>query len=293
MHPTATTEEDPITITDQELTHKSTEKGETHMQLDTEGGSQNSIVLSQEEASETTQINTSSKTPAISIPPGMIMVQGPEGEYLMDANKWPNLEVRPGGSSSEAGKDIKGDAPDRDMHDLSVEGRDQGWTLSGPKRKDRKPKQPAVATRTSSRIPKSGGPILEKATRRMQERDELLGGNKPQNPFTVFDNVPRAHISTVIKDLGIEVEDIDTQIDVFRAEEKVRVALAEANYKAYLERLKAKSAPQEGDLADFAMEIIDNTCRGAEGQARQEAAILEGEGRAELRSKSKYTKKKK
>jgi hypothetical protein len=41
----------------------------------------------------------------------------------------------------------------------------------------------------------------------------------------------------------LNIDNIDTQIEVFRAEEKVRAALAEANYKDYLASVNRKTAP--------------------------------------------------
>lgn len=140
--------------------------------------------------------------------------------------------------------------------------------MSAPKHRREKKKGPAVATRASTRIPKGGGPILEKATKRMHERDALLGGNKNFNPFTILEKVPNSHISNVMKDLDIEVDNIDTQIETFRIEEKAREAVAEANYRSYLDHLKAKDAPQgEEALDDLALGIIDNTHRGVGMQA--------------------------
>lgn len=86
------------------------------------------------------------------------------------------------------------------------EGENQAWQVSAPKQKSRKDRQPAVATRTSSIIPKTGGPIVEKATNRLQERDEIIGGNTNHNPFTVLNNTPDSHLHNVIKDLDIAVE---------------------------------------------------------------------------------------
>lgn len=55
------------------------------------------------------------------------------------------------------------------------------------------------------------------------------------------------------------------QIDTFRAEEKVRAALAEANYKEYLEKGKKNTTPPgEEELQELTLSIIDNSSRGAE-----------------------------
>lgn len=135
-----------------------------------------------------------------------------------------------------------------------------------PKMQEKKNRHPAVAIRTSSRISRKDGPILEKATKRVQEKDELFGGNKNVNPFTVLNFVPNSHFHNVMKDLDIEVVEVDTQIESVRAEEIVRAKLADANYRNFLEKNLAKSAPQgEEDLADLTMEIIDNASRVLSG----------------------------
>lgn len=60
-----------------------------------------------------------------------------------------------------------------------------------------------------------------------------------------------------MRDLDLEVEDFEKQIDVFKAEEKVRAAIAEANYRAYLERQKEKTSPQdESQVEHLTMEGI-------------------------------------
>jgi len=43
--------------------------------------------------------------------------------------------------------------------------------------------------------------------------------------------------------LNIEGENVDEQLDVFRAEEIARAALAEANYKVFLEKQKERDKP--------------------------------------------------
>lgn len=66
----------------------------------------------------------------------------------------------------------------------------------------------------------------------------------------------------MVADLDIACDNIDAQVNIFRADERVRADLAQANYIAYLEKLKAKTAPQgEGDLSDLAMEAISNKLR--------------------------------
>lgn len=242
-----------------------------------EGDSQASIVISQENMSEADKPAgeevTDPEASKVETPPGKIEVHSLEEVYFMDAEKWPRLELPAGSelSQKDHGRSEKPPCEEYIMDDVSFqsigelterEEEEQGWATSAPKRRDGKRKPPAVATRVSSRISKNTGPMLEKATQRRQEKDALIGGKNDCNPFTVLNNVSNSHIHNVMKDLDIEVGDIDTQIEAFRAEEIVRAALAEANYKCYLERINKKDAPQgEEALAELAMEAIDNSCR--------------------------------
>jgi hypothetical protein len=66
----------------------------------------------------------------------------------------------------------------------------------------------------------------------------------------------------VLSDLNIVVEDVEDQIGAFRAEELARAALAEANYKVYLEKIKERDKPRDDDLSeDLSMGIVDNSVR--------------------------------
>jgi len=63
-------------------------------------------------------------------------------------------------------------------------------------------------------------------------------------------------------DLDIECDNIDDQIGAFRAEELARAAIAEAQYKAYLEKQKDKTAPRNDDeLQDLSLGVILNSHR--------------------------------
>lgn len=112
----------------------------------------------------------------------------------MDANKWPFL-VLPEERQTTMEVGIQKSQNTKETSDQEVS---QTCQTSAPRRKSRKGRQPDVATRASNRIPKSGGPILEKATRRMHEKDELLGGNTNKNPFTVLNNTSNHHLNNVI-----------------------------------------------------------------------------------------------
>jgi hypothetical protein len=114
----------------------------------------------------------------------------------------------------------------------------QGW--QSPKtRKTKKKKYKkniVVATRTSSRVPRDGIPVAIKATNRAIAKNTITGTTSNPNPFNVLNNTSNDHLEKVILDLDIEVEDIEGQIDVFRTEELARAAIAEANYKVFLEK---------------------------------------------------------
>lgn len=55
------------------------------------------------------------------------------------------------------------------------------------------------------------------------------------DPFTILNNTPSDALQKVIIDLEVEVEE---QLNAFRAEEVARAAIAEANYKSFLETAK-------------------------------------------------------
>lgn len=118
-----------------------------------------------------------------------------------------------------------------------------------------------IASRTSSRIPRDGISITEKASKRARERNDT-SGMFSQNPFTVLNNTSNAYLHAVMLDLDLEVDNIDEQIDVFKLEELARVAMAEANYNHFLETQKAKTAPQNNEeTADVSLEVISNEVR--------------------------------
>jgi hypothetical protein len=59
------------------------------------------------------------------------------------------------------------------------------------------------------------------------------------------------------------VENIYTQIEVFKAEEKVRAALAKANYREYLASVNKRTAPQGEEVQEYNLSVIDNSAREA------------------------------
>lgn len=148
-----------------------------------EGGSQVSAVTSQDDSQNTIITNP------IEVPSGKIKVHSLEGGYLMDADKWPTL-TEPERSHDGTNQVAVVEGPSQSTEGLDKEEGEQVWQSSAPRHKGKKAKQPAVATRTSSRIPRSGEPIIEKAAKRMQEKDDLLRGNKKSNPFTILNDIP-------------------------------------------------------------------------------------------------------
>ena len=65
----------------------------------------------------------------------------------------------------------------------------------------------------------------------------------PTNPFAILNSVPNDELRNVLVDLDIDVENLDGQINMFKAEELVRANLAQANYKDYLDIINKKTAP--------------------------------------------------
>jgi type IV secretory pathway VirB4 component len=56
--------------------------------------------------------------------------------------------------------------------------------------------------------------------------------------------------------LDIEVENVDEQIEVFRAEEIARAAIAQANYKIFLKKQKERTSPKDEEkLEELAMDL--------------------------------------
>jgi hypothetical protein len=131
--------------------------------------------------------------------------------------------------------------------DWDMEETSQEWKSPRSKKsKKHKKNKVVVASRTSSRIPRDRIPIAEKATRRVIEKNNISGITS-QNPFTILNNSTNDALHSVISDLDIDIENVDEQLDVFRLEELARAAIAEANYKSFLESQKARDAPQNDE----------------------------------------------
>jgi hypothetical protein len=231
------------------------------------GNSQNSQELDNRNGIDESSLNVleapgiepkSSVTPA-----GKFKVHNEQGSYLMDATKWPSLNVE------VSDEELAQLTQEEDLMDRQVvmsldEESSQGWA-SPIKLKKKRPiqrKKVTVATRASSRIPRDGIPIATKAMHRARDWDNISTGMFPTNPFTVLNSIPNDELNKVLVDLDIDIENLDEQINLFKTEELVRADLAQANYKEYIDRINKKTTPQDDDaMQDLAMEVIDNTCR--------------------------------
>ena len=112
-------------------------------------------------------------------------------------------------------------------------------------------------------MPRDGVSIAAKDAARAHKRDNDLQGMFAPS-FTVLNSAPNSYLKEVMGDLDIEGNDLDAQINIFKAEEIVRADLAKANYNAYLDKINKKNAPQgEEDIKDLAMSPIDNSSRYA------------------------------
>jgi hypothetical protein len=127
-----------------------------------------------------------------------------------------------------------------------------------------------MATRASSRIPKDGRTVLEKATQHVQQKNDTSKGIHISNQFLILNNLENDYICDVASTLDLNIENVDTQLEVFKAEERVRAALAEANYKEYSASVNKRTSPQdEEEIQEYNLEAFDNLARDAEGMPKQ------------------------
>ncbi|CAL4929426.1 unnamed protein product [Urochloa decumbens] len=153
--------------------------------------SQISIVTSQEDVNVEAQVGFSSEKARVeenfnktSVPKGKILVHNGEGTYFMDAEKWPNLELNDQGGSTQgeledrlANESLMDNISLQSLEEVTEEEKEQEWEIPNSKKQARKGRRKrgfSVATRSSSRIPRDGIPILKKATLRAQEKDLAL-----------------------------------------------------------------------------------------------------------------------
>jgi hypothetical protein len=114
------------------------------------------------------------------------------------------------------------------------------------------------------KVPRDGIPILEKVTKRALEKD-ITQGTSSSNTFTILNQERNETLASVMKDIGIELDDYDDQINVFKEEEKLRAAIAETNYKTHVEKINNRNAPQtEEEIQEYAIETITNSDRNCE-----------------------------
>lgn len=127
-----------------------------------------------------------------------------------------------------------------------------------------------MATRASSRIPKDGRTVLEKATQHVQQKNDTSKGTHISNQFLILNNLENDYICDVASKLDLNIENVDTQLEVFKAVERVRAALVEANYKEYLASVNKRTTPQdEEEIQEYNLEAFDNSARDAEGMPKQ------------------------
>jgi hypothetical protein len=284
-----------LELGDEQVSDRKEDSGSPYAPLSVVGDPSSVFMLKdkieQEEKSETGLVPSDSQ----------IIVHGAEGPYLMDKIKWPTLKgavegledspiesltqeeyMPPQGFESnkmaaaiysspklaegvveadQAGEDLM-DSISCQSKDSDLEEVDHGWKTSRSKKsKKHKKNRVVVASRTSSRIPRDGIPIAEKATKRAMEKNNIVGITTT-NPFTVLNNTSNVALHSVISDLDIDIDNVEEQLDVFRLEELARAAIAEANYKSYLESQKNKDGPQnEEEISELAMEAISNKDR--------------------------------
>ena len=139
------------------------------------------------------------------------------------------------------------------MDDISVQSLgsakdddDLGWRTFKSKRTKRQGKnRVVVASRTSQQVPTDGIPIATKAIHRAIAKDNPT--STLNNPFTILNNASIASLKEVLADLEIEFEQVEVQLDAFRSEELARAAIAEANYKSFLEKQNNRSRPESED----------------------------------------------
>jgi hypothetical protein len=68
---------------------------------------------------------------------------------------------------------------------------------------------------------------------------------------------------------------VGEQIDIFRVEELARAALAEANYKVFLEKQKGKQdSLSSNQMDDLTMEVFDNKGRGVMSKPNKGGLVI-------------------
>lgn len=81
---------------------------------------------------------------------------------------------------------------------------------------------------------------MEKATQRAQDKDVASKGTTSANQFLILNELNTEHIQNIAAGLDLEIDNLDTHIETFRAEERIRAALAKANYRDYLDKINKR-----------------------------------------------------
>jgi hypothetical protein len=86
-----------------------------------------------------------------------------------------------------------------------------GWQIYEPRKKKKgSRKQIVVASRTSSRVPRDGVPIAEKAAQRAKARNDISGNSSSTpNPFTVLNNATSSKLCSIKHDLDLDGENLE------------------------------------------------------------------------------------
>lgn len=67
-----------------------------------------------------------------------------------------------------------------------------------------------IATRASTRIPRDGRTMMEKAIQRFQENDDATKGTSSTNLFIILNNLDNDYIQNVASKLDLVIDNIDT-----------------------------------------------------------------------------------
>jgi hypothetical protein len=107
-----------------------------------------------------------------------------------------------------------------------------------------------------------GIPIEVLAAKRKKKQNDTTC-NTSKNCFTILNDLDDEVLMQTAKDLEISLASDDegckSQIMAMKAEERLRASIAEANYKAYLEKMNLKESVHDEDILDLT--VIDNSQR--------------------------------
>lgn len=179
---------------------------------------------------------SSDKNVQVGLPDGQILVHSLEGSYLMEATKWSYMntqgekvvglgdgyttvisgvethslqkcstqdssKIMNDSDDGLVGLDLKAQFEDADVDETSEfkDDKDQGWSIPVVKKTRKKGKHNLVSTRFSSRAPRDGILIQEKAMARMKIKNlESQSNTSSCNPFIILNNASDEHIRSVV-----------------------------------------------------------------------------------------------